>query len=250
MRIQILADVGKGISLPINYNHLLVGVIYKFLAESNPEYADFLHDEGYHAEEKRFKLFTYSQLMAEQRRIIGQTMHFRSTLMWYVSSPVEKFLSHFADTLLTGGSLSIGTHHLKVIDVTIPRTPRFRSEMKFRCLSPIVMSSVRENKGQRRTHYCLHDDPELSELIRKNLIKKHQAIYGRDPQDDKLSIRFDDRYIRRKHGRVTRLIDFKGIKIRGIMCPFRASGSVALIQTGYECGFGDKNSTGFGMVEV
>ncbi len=85
MRIQILADVGKGITLPINYNHLLVDAIYRFLAESNPEYADFLHEEGYHANEKRFKLFTFSQLMAERRRITGEQIHFRSTLTWFVS---------------------------------------------------------------------------------------------------------------------------------------------------------------------
>lgn len=250
MRIQILADVGKGITLPVNYNHLLVGVIYRFLAESNSEYADFLHDEGYHAAEKRFKLFTFSQLMAKHRQIAGEQIHFRSTLTWFVSSQVEQFLSHFADTLLTQGILSLGEHPLKILDVTIPRSPQFRSEMDFRCLSPIVMSAVRAHDGQRRTHYCLPDDPQLSELIRQNLIRKHEAIHGCTPQDDRLSFHFDDAYIRRKQGRVTRLVDFKGIKIRGILCPFRVSGSVALIRIGYECGFGDKNSAGFGMVEV
>ena len=236
--------------MPINYNHLLVGVIYRFLAESNPEYADFLHDEGYHVSEKRFKLFTFSQLMAERRQIAGDQIHFRSTLTWFVSSPIEQFLSHFADTLLTEGRLSLGKHELKIRDVTIPRAPRFHPEMEFRCLSPIVMSAVREHEGQRRTHYCLPDDPQLSELIRHNLIRKYEAGHGHSPHDDSLSFRFDQRYIRRKQGRVTRLVDFKGIKIRGILCPFRVSGSVALIQTGYECGFGDKNSAGFGMVGV
>lgn len=250
MRIQILADVEKGITLPINYNHLLVGIIYRYLSESNPEYADFLHDEGYNAEEKRFKLFTFSQLMADNRRINGDQIYFGSNLTWYVSSPVETFLSHFADTLLTEGRLSFGSHQLKINDVTIPRAPRFQTNMQYRCLSPIVMSAVREHNGKRSAHYCIHDDPELSELIRQNLIRKHEAIHGGTPQDDTLTYRFDDEYIRRKKGRVTRLVDFKGIKIRGILCPFRVSGSVALIQTGYECGFGDKNSAGFGMVEV
>lgn len=250
MRIQILADVGSGITLPINYNHLLVGTIYRFLAESNPEYADFLHDEGYYVAEKRFKLFTFSQLLADRRYIKGDKIQFRSTLAWYVSSPVERFLSHFADTLLTEGRLSLRKHQLKIIDVTVPQMPRFQSEMHFRCLSPIVMSAVREREGKRRTHYCLPDDPELTELIRQNLIRKHEAICGRAPQDDTLSLRFDEGYIRRKQGRVTRLIDFNDIKIKGIMCPFRVSGSCALIQVGYECGFGDKNSAGFGMVKV
>ena len=250
MRIQILADVNKGLTLPINYNHLLVGTIYRFLSESNPEYADFLHDEGYHVDKKRFKLFTFSQLMAERRRIVGTEIQFRSTLAWFVSSPVEQFLSHFADTLLTEGRLSLGQHDLKIIDVTIPRAPHFQPDMCFRCLSPIVMTTTDERDGQLAMRYCLPDDPELSELIRRNLIRKHQAIYGHIPQNDSLTFRFDENYLRRKQGRVTRLVDFKGIKIKGVLCPFRVAGSPALIQVGYECGFGDKNSTGFGMAGV
>ena len=250
MRIKILVDVGDGLTLPINYNYPLAGVIYRFLAESDPEYASFLHNEGYLAAEKRFKLFTFSQLMAERRRITGDKIHFRSTLTWYVSSPVERFLSHFADTLLIEGRLTLGQRQLPIRDVTIPRIPRFQSEMQFRCLSPIVMSTVREHNGKQAMHYCLPDDPALSELIRQNLIRKHEAILGRVPNDDTLSFAFDKSYIDRRHGRVTRLVDYKGIKIKGVMCPFRVSGSVALIQIGYECGFGDKNSAGFGMVEV
>ncbi len=248
MRIHILADVGNGITLPINYNHLLTGIIYRFLAESNPEYASFLHDDGYHADAKRFKLFTFSQLMADRRRIDGELIHFKSTLMWFVSSPVEQFLSHFADTLLTVGSLDIGRHQLRVEDVRVPRVPHFRQEMRFRCLSPITMSTVRERDGKEGTHYCLPDDPEFSSLVRQNLIGKHQAIYGRTPADDSLTFRYDTAYIQRKRGRVTRLVDFKGIKIRGVLCPFTVTGSPSLIQVGYECGFGDKNSAGFGMV--
>ena len=250
MRIKIVVDVGAGITLPINYNYQLAGVIYRFLAESDPEYASFLHEEGYAAAEKRFKLFAFSQLMAERRRITGAKIHFGSTLTWYVSSPVERFLSHFADTLLTEGRLSIGQHALRVRDVTVPRIPHFQSKMSFRCLSPITMSTKREHEGKQAMYYCLPEDPAFSELIHQNLIRKHQAIHGRAPHNDALTFTFDEAYIRKRKGRVTRLVDYKGIKIRGVMCPFDVSGSIPLIQIGYECGFGDKNSAGFGMVEV
>ena len=250
MRIKVLADVGEGLTLPINYNHLLTGVIYRFLAESSPEYASFLHDEGYGVGQKYFKLFTFSQLMAERRRITGDRIHFGSPLTWYISSPVEQFLTHFADTLLTEGVFSLGHRPLPIRDVTVPRIPRFRSEMRFRCLSPIVMTTVREWNGKRAMHYCLPDDPALSELIRQNLIRKHHAIHGRPPHDDTLTFTFSKSYIASRQGRVTRLVDYKGIKVRGVLCPFRVSGSVPLIQVGYDCGFGDKNGAGFGMAEV
>ena len=250
MRIKIQANIGDGLTLPINYNHLLTGVIYRFLAESNPEYASFLHNQGYGDEPRRFKLFTFSQLMAERRRVTGAQIHFASTLTWYVSSPVVDFLSHFADTLLSEGRLTIGGHQLQVQDVNIPRTPHFQSKMRFRCLSPIVMSTVRERNGKQGMHYCLPDDPAISDLIRQNLIRKHEVIHGQPPHDDRLTLQFDKNYIARRQGRVTRLIDFKGIKVRGILCPLSVSGSTELIQIGYECGFGDKNSAGFGMVDI
>ena len=250
MRIKMLTDVGNRLTLPINYNHLLTGVIYRFLAKSDPEYASFLHNEGYGAEPRRFKLFTFSQLMAERRRINGTQIHFDSTLTWFVSSPVEDFLSHFANTLLSEGKLTLDGHPLPIKDVAIPRAPHFQSETRFRCLSPVVMSTVRERDGKRSMHYCLPDDPAISDLIRQNLIRKHEVIHGHPPHDKTLTLQFDENYIARRQGRVTRLIDFKGIKIKGIMCPFRVSGSRELIQIGYECGFGDKNSAGFGMVEV
>jgi len=61
---------------------------------------------------------------------------------------------------------------------------------------------------------------------------------------------FDSDDIRKRRGRVTRMIDIKGIKIRGVMCPFHAAGNPELLFVGYECGFGNRNSVGFGMVEV
>ena len=250
MRIKITADVGEGIRLPINYNHLLVGCIYRFLAESDAEYATFLHDTGYTAGAKRFKLFTFSQLLAKHRRIRGSDIHFGSQLTWFVSSPVETFLSHFANTLLTEGRLWLGRHRLWIKDVSIPRIPRFQAEMRLWCLSPIVMSTVRQRDGKESQHYCLPEDPALSELIRQNLMRKHAAIYGQPPTEDALRFWFDTDYIDKKPGRVTRLVDYKGIKIRGVMAPFYVAGSPALIQTGYECGFGVKNSLGFGMAEV
>ena len=153
MRIQILTDVGDGLTLPINYNHLLTGVIYRFLAESSPEYATFLHNEGYITDQKRFKLFTFSQLMAERRRITGTQIHFGSTLTWSVSSPVETFLSHFADTLLSEGRLTLGGHQLRVRDVTVPRTPRFQSETLF----PVSLSdcNVHRARARRKTGHAL-----------------------------------------------------------------------------------------------
>jgi len=249
MRIKITCDVGKGISIPINYNYFLSSVIYSFLELSDPEYAYFLHEDGYLLGDKHFKLFTFSQLMAKRRSISGERISFNSPLTWYVSSPQEEFLGRFATSLMDSGSIQIGSLKLRVIDVYIPETPRFSGDMQFRCLSPVTISTKRELDGRLVTHYCLPDEPELPELVRQNLIRKFEAIYQHSPYDSSFSMEFDQEYISR-HEKITRLVKYKDIDIRAILCPFHAKGSKELMFVGYECGFGDKNSAGFGMVEV
>lgn len=250
MRIKITCDIGEGIHLPINYNYFLTGVIYQFLRESDPEYAHFLHQDGYEQENRRFKLFTFSQLMAKQREIRGDQIHFRSPLTWYVSSSQQPFLENFAAALMETGILQIERQRLRVQDVEVLRQPRFRPQVTFRCLSPITMSTVRERADQLVTHYCRPDDPQFSELVRQNLIRKYEAVYQQPPQEKSFAMTFDQAYIDKKEGRVTRLVDYKGTKIRGALSPFHVIGTPELIRVGYECGFGDKNSMGFGMAEV
>ena len=250
MRIKITCDIGEGIRLPINYNYFLSGVIYQFLRESDPEYAQFLHQDGYEVENRHFKLFTFSQLMAKRREIQGDQIRFRSPLTWYVSSSQEPFLENFAATLMGSGILHIERHRLRVRDVEVLRQPRFGRQMSFRCLSPITMSTKRERDDQLVTHYCLPDDPQFSELVRQNLIRKYEAAYQQPPTEESFAMTFDQTYIDKRKGRVTRLVDYKGVKIRGIVAPFHVIGSPELIRVGYECGFGDKNSAGFGMAEL
>ena len=250
MRIKITCGIGKGIDLPINYNHFLTGVIYQFLKESDPEYADFLHQTGYKLENRRFKLFTFSQLMAKQREIRGNRICFRSPLTWHVSSTQEPFLQNFAASLMGIGILQIERQSLRVQDVEALRQPRFGQKMTFRCLSPITMSTKRERDGKLGAHYCLPDDPQFSELVRQNLIRKYEAVHQHPPEKTSFAMTFDQAYIDKREGRVTRLVDYKGIKIRSIISPFHVIGAPELIRVGYECGFGDKNSAGFGMVEV
>ena len=250
MRIKITCDIGEGIRLPINYNYFLTGTIYGFLSESDPEYAHFLHQDGYEVEDRRFKLFTFSQLIAKRREIQGDQIHFRSPLTWCVSSSQQLFLENFAAALMGTGILQVERHRLRVQDVEVLRQPRFGPQMTFRCLSPITMSTKRERTDRLVAHYCLPDDPQFSELVRQNLIRKYEAVYQHPPREKSFAMTFDQAYIDKRQGRVTRLVDFKGTKIRGVLSPFHVIGAPELIHIGYECGFGDKNSMGFGMVEI
>lgn len=252
MRIKVLFQSNEPIELSINYNYYLSSAIYNYLKQSDHEYAFFLHEEGYTTQKgKRFKLFTFSQLQARKRRILNDKIKFLSPVTWYVSSPSENFLGNFAAALLERKHLYIAGTKLRLKDLFIPKEPRFSRRMHFTCLSPITISTVRERDGEKVLHYCRPFEGDFYEKIHQNLIGKFKALYDESPKESDFHMELDQEYVEKCSGRITKLIKFKDIDVIGVMAPFSLEcDDPRLIQIGYECGFGDKNSAGFGMVEV
>src|SRR5205807_1817714 len=122
------------------------------------------------------------------------------------------------------------------------------SPMRFTCLTPIVAAVPREDGS---TQYLTPaDGARLSEAVRRNLLRKHELLYGGPPEDDRLELAFDSDYLARDTHGGTKLVTFKGIQVRGAFAPFTLTGSEALMRVAWDCGLGEKNSAGFGMVEV
>jgi CRISPR-associated endoribonuclease Cas6 len=252
MRLYITLTTSRIPSLiPFHYPYSLTAVVYRFLDHASHDYARFLHDEGYRLGAKRFKLFTFSQLLIPKRTLTPRGIICQShELFWQIASPVTEFVEHLAQGLLQLGQMRLGELELLIARVQVVPRPRFSHEMHLRCLSPIVISVAQERDGRLLARYLRADDPRLSEALRQNLLKKFWVVYGRAPHDSELSVEFDKEYVRRKGEEIYRLVDYKGTKIKGIMAPFVVRGSAELIEIGYEAGFGEKNSMGFGMVEV
>jgi CRISPR-associated endoribonuclease Cas6 len=238
-------------TIPFDYAHALTAVVYGFLDSASHDYARFLHDEGYRSGAKRFKLFTFSQLLIPQREIAqGGLRCLSSEISWQISSPISEFIEHLAQGLLSLGRMRVGANEFALERVEVLPVPRFSSEMSFRSLSPTVVAVGSEREGKFGARYLRADDPALSQALRKNLLKKFVLVYGREPASRELFVEFDREYLRRKGEEIYRLVDYKGTKIKAIMAPFTVRGSPELIEIGYEAGFGEKNSMGFGMVEV
>ena len=64
-----------------------------------------------------------------------------------------------------------------------------------------------------------------------------------------IRVNIDEDYMKRRNGKITKNINFKGTNIIGFMAPFEVVGKPELIEMGYEAGFGEKGSMGFGMVK-
>ena len=249
-----MTHIDKNFVLPINYNYYLTSLIYKVISTSSTDYATFLHEEGYTYKDtqKRFKLFTFSQLRFHEMYLEDSEIHSTSPRVdFYISSPVKEFVEHLADGLLSKEGVKIGSDnlfHTEEIEVLDP--PQFKKEMKFICLSPLVASTVVEETGKLKTYYYRYSDERVSKAIASNLAKKYRLVEGNQIDPGQFRIEFDKDYVKSRNGQVSKLVEYKDTKIKGIFAPFKVQGKPELIEVGYEAGFGEKGSMGFGMVKT
>ena len=64
MQLSVSIQLDEPLSLPINYNHIVQSIIYRALRVV-PEYADFLHTDGFILDKRQYKMFQFSQLTGD-----------------------------------------------------------------------------------------------------------------------------------------------------------------------------------------
>ncbi len=277
MRLKILLTALNG-KLPVNYNYPLASTIYNLLRFGSKEFSEFLHDIGFTLDSKRFKLFTFA-IMLNQFRIEKDIFILDDPdLKLLVSSPlVDEFINNFIIGTFEKQEIYIYknsvNYKFRINQIESLPDPEFTETMKFGLLSPLVLSTVVDTSEGMKAHYLRYDDEpdEINRILKQNLQNKYSVLASvlgnktnfppgktnMSPIPGGLKLEWDDQYIQRRLKAGKRIsakvtIDRFNTKIDviGIRAPFTIAGNRELIKTGYQCGFGEKNSMGFGMAEV
>ncbi|MGH9958175.1 MAG: CRISPR-associated endoribonuclease Cas6 [Pyrinomonadaceae bacterium] len=251
MRVRLtFTAVSSRTLLPLNYQHSLASLIYSGLAHSSKEFASALHDVGYESAGKTFRLFTFSRLQTVKAQREGEALILENPeVSFQVSSPLEQFTEHLVTGLHRRQDALIGVSSFRFKGAELIPSPVFSERMAFRALSPITEAT--ESAGAHARFLTLEDD--WSEIIQRNLLRKFEVLYRRQPEDQRIVWNWNRAYIAGAQSRgkkLSVLVDIHGTKIRGWLLPFAVEGSVDLIRLGYEAGFGARNSMGFGMCEL
>ena len=254
MRFKLYLNIDKhtfGNRLPFNYQYELSAVIYKILASADQAFAEWLHDNGFVADKKVFKLFSFSRLQIPQYRTEGSFMKILSdTAEWYLSFLPERSTQEFIQGVFREQQFELGNRQARircrVQSIEMLPLPQFTEQMSFRTLSPMCVTLKRENGTDE---YVAPDHPMAKELIRQNLLDKYKASTGNDFSNTDFP--FDFKVINQPR---SSLVTIKAdtpqeSKIRAFSCNFHLTAPVELMKICYDCGIGSKNSLGFGMVE-
>lgn len=136
MRLKLLFYTDSSPEIPTNYNHFLTSAIYSYLAKADKRYSSKLHDLC------SYKFFTFSWLQVQKKKIVGCFMKILSgEILWYISSPSKEFIHTFANGLVKICFLRIRDILFELRQIEVLPEVGINSEMRFSCLSPIVVTT-------------------------------------------------------------------------------------------------------------
>lgn len=255
MRFKLTLYIDKkafGDRIPLNYQYAASALVYRILSNSGSDFANWLHENGYSDEKRRFKLFTFSRLYAQRYLIEGPYMKILSDkLYWYISFLPEKGTQEFIQGLFNQRSFELGDRRarfsFRVENIEILPSPTFTDSMTFETLSPACIVRQEEDGSEK---YIALDHPDAVEIVKLNLLNKYKAFHGHEFPNNAFPFRLEA-LSRPKSSLVTiKEGTPQESRVRGYMCRFSLTAPVELMKIMYETGLGSKNSQGFGMSEV
>lgn len=256
MRFALTLSVNKtayGNLIPLSYSYELSSWIYKVLAGSNAAYAAWLHNNGFSQDHKRFKFFTFSRLFFDDAKPIKGTDRlaiFSNQSKLFISFLPEKSTEEFVKGIFLNNVFTIGDRKSKVkfkvesIEL-LPSIDFSKGYGQFQTLSPITVS-MKNKEGKVVYISPENNDYDYGQLLLNNLKEKYRIYYGTEPD-----IAFELKFLSPPR---SKLIKIKSgtpaeTNVRGFEYTFYMKANPDLLSIMYECGAGEKNSVGFGMVE-
>ncbi len=265
MRFRLLLNVNSNGSrktqIPINYQYELSSWIYQTINQSDGEFSKWLHNTGHTRQNRKFKLFTFSQLVPVKYAVEGDRLTLLSeqvalTVSFYLPKAVE----HFITGLFRKQKFQLGDR-VSSVDFGVSQVEKlsdvdFNNEMTYRAISPVIISA-NDAENSRHARYLSPVEEKFSELMAGNLVNKYVAL----AENGLTEVRNIDEYI---NGAIRmelkgqprqKLVKIKAgtteqVFLKGYLFEFRFTAPVELMRIGYYGGFGEKNSLGFGCCEV
>ncbi|NLO90101.1 MAG: CRISPR-associated endoribonuclease Cas6 [Clostridia bacterium] len=245
MQLTIYFNAPGAVAVPVQYGHLLQGMIYHQM--DDPALRSYLHEQGFVLEKRHFKLFTFSRLMGKK------TVYDRKTrrlildppIRLTICSPIPFILQELGTGILRKGKVRIGSAFLEVKEMATAAPKVSKNTIRVRMLSPLVVYSTYSRGGRKYTYYYSPYEERFSELIAGNLEKKYLLVHGRTCISDGLTVRpvkVDERDMKVTY--------YKETVVKGWLGEYELSGEPELLQLALDAGLGAKNSQGYGCCSL
>lgn len=241
MKLKILLEAPSGLLIPWDYRTTLTKFIYETLRASDEQYSIWLHDIGYQRGKKKYRLFVYSNFRPISFHPTAKGMQTNGVFTWEIASPSNEFLEKLLEGLKKQDlKLSLFNSEVEVVDTVRMDLPLACAGRTWKTISPMVVSTW-DGKSAQPT-YRSPSESEFASALESNIVAKWEAFHQRKWEGEPLGVRV--------WNPKSTLVPVFGIKIRAWYVDLQLWGSEELIRFAYDAGLGEKNSQGFGMIEI
>lgn len=219
MRLYIKLSKNSKV-IPFNYQHLLTGVVNKWIGEQNTEHG-------------QKSLYSFSWL---QNTITANGgINLKQGAYFFISAYDTDLIKKITKGILNDPNIFCGSC---VTDVQIKDVPEFGNEERFFLNSPILI----RQREMDKTKYITFKDENFDELLTKNLKGKLKAV---NLSENNVTVELDKSYAFPQ----TKLIDYKGVKNKTTLAPVIIKGTPEQIAFAWTVGLGSSTGIGFGAIK-
>ena len=249
MRVRIIFILkNKGAFVPFHHQFLLAQLIKGIIIKGGNE------------KFRSFANYNFSGLKG-QTKISRNGLHFFSNRVTLVFSCLNKdFIDYFIDELFKMSSVEVGNLILIPESGEIENRPDFQDEMKFICISPIVLIKPSFNDSESKRFISPQTD-EFSDILFESTILRMEAL-GKYSQEklasfSKFQLIPDENYLKKIHesqkkfARIYPVYD-QDVKyeVRGYTFPFVLYAAKEVQEFVFTEGLGSFTHKGFGMLDI
>jgi len=241
MRLKILFETKKDTLIPWSYHSELTKLVYNLVGLSDKNYSTWLHDEGYRKNKKIYRLFVFSDLQFAELAVLPEGLRTRGSVVWQLASPDERFIEKLKGGIkILNNKITLFESEFNVLDTLETQLP-INEKSVFHTISPIVASIQEKGKGSPPS-YLAPQDQRFTEALERNLLSKWEAFCNKPVDKGGFGIRvWEPR---------SKLVSTFNIQVRAWHLKLQMWGLDELMKFAYDVGLGERNSQGFGMIEV
>ena len=221
MRIQLRLSPTKQL-VPFNHLHQLTQRLHHWLGPENS-----LHDG--------LSLYSFGWLRGGT--VKRGALSFSNGATWQISFYADEASKKLLMGIINEPELFSG---MRVYEVQELPNPSFAEQQRFLADGPVIARQVRTD-GSRE--YLLHDSPAADAALTATLRHKLDKA---GLSSDGVSVAFDRNYLNPKH----KLVEIKGIRHKGSLCPVVVKGSPEAVQFAWLVGAGELTGSGFGALNL
>lgn len=220
MRIAIDFSANKA-RIPYSHQHLLTGVIHKWLGENT------LHG--------KLSLYSFSRL--EGVKSTKEGLVFGDNGRFYFSAHDPEVVNTLIRGIFRDKTMFSG---MSVDEIQVVENPDFTdvTQMHFAIGSPILIKRTIDNASK----HFVYTDQQTDMLLKETLLLKMEMA---GLEDESLTICFDRNYPKAS----TKLVDYDGIKNRANWCPVIVTGKPDTLLFAWNVGLGSSTGIGFGALK-